>query len=613
MCGIAGVVNFNGLNEEHETLLYGACNAMQHRGPDNEGFYISEKFAFGQRRLSIIDLSTSANQPMACDKDEVVLSFNGEIYNHAEIRKELEGKYPFRTDHSDTEALLYAYKEWGIDCVKRLTGMFAISVFDKRTETLYLVRDRIGQKPLYYYQDAGEFFFSSEIHAMFDADVCEKEIRPESIYHYLTFLTVNAPYTFFKDVYKLEAGKFMKITAGGIEHGTYWDISEHLSKVSGDSESEATEISEQLLNKSMEYRNISDAPVALALSGGLDSSLNLYYSQKYNDSITAINLDFKGEASFNESPVAQAYCDELGIKLHRHVVDESEFIDLIPEYLSIQKDQPLGDPNFVLMYLLSRICREQNNKVLLVGEGGDEIGGYPKYLAFNKERKRLERIPGFGKNWLSRTGNFKFNKFDLFHEGRIVSHAHVHGFTEAQKKQMWKGETFNSYGILRDIMDEIPKDIEDNYLRSVVNLEYKLRLPELILARIDYPSMAASVEARSPFADHKLIEYAASLPFSVKMKDGEAKHILKMIARDKLPEYVLNHPKVGFGKMLNDFLNNRLPNWFREEVLEADSPLFEYLDKKEVQRFFDFAVQQGRMKFQIWMLYALHKWLEEVR
>lgn len=613
MCGIAGVVNFNGLNEEHETLLFGACNAMQHRGPDNEGFYISDKFAFGQRRLSIIDLSSTANQPMACEDDEVILSFNGEIYNHADIRKELEGKYNFKTDHSDTEALLYAFKEWGIDCVKKLTGMFAISVYDKRTDTLYLVRDRIGQKPLYYYHDNDDFYFSSEINAFFEAEICTKEIRSESIYHYLTFLTVDAPYTFFKDIYKLEAGKYIKISPSGIEHGTYWDISEHLRNVSKDPVEEATTRTEQLLSKSMEYRNISDAPVALALSGGLDSSLNLYYSKQYNDKITAINLDFEGEASFNESPVAQAYCDELGVKLHRHVVDESEFIELIPEYLSIQKDQPLGDPNFVLMYLLSRICREQNNKVLLVGEGGDEIGGYPKYLAFDQERKRLERIPGFGKRWLSRSGNFKFNKFDLFHKGKVISHAHVHGFTEAQKKRMWKGEHYNSYAIIQRIMDEIPAETEDSYLRSVVNLEYKLRLPELILARIDYPSMAASVEARSPFADHKLIEYAASLPFSVKMKGGEPKHLLKKIAKDKLPDYVLNHPKVGFGKMLNDFLNERLPGWFETEVLGTDSPLFEYLEKKEVERFFNYAMKQKRMKYQIWMLYALHKWLEEVR
>ncbi|MCB9244830.1 MAG: asparagine synthase (glutamine-hydrolyzing) [Flavobacteriales bacterium] len=609
MCGIAGIVGFEGLPANSREELQRMCDALKHRGPDNEGIYLNNFAAFGQRRLSIIDLSEQANQPMLCNKGEVLLNFNGEIYNHAELRKELESKYEFRTDHSDTEALLYAYKEWGMGCIEKLTGMFAISIFDSRNQSLYLVRDRIGQKPLYYTHRSGRFYFSSEIQAFFEAGVCTRSIRADSVYHYLTMLTVPAPDTFFEGIHKLEAGHYLEISRAGMRKHAYWDISKFLNKSSRISEEEAIEKTEFLLERSMRYRNISDAPVALAVSGGLDSSLNVYYSSKINPDIRAINLDFEGEAEFNESSIARRFCEEIGIPFSGNLVSKALFSETITRYLSIQKDQPLGDPNFVLMYLISGICRKEGAKVLLVGEGGDEIGGYPKYLQFDKERKRLERLPGFVNRLFQNSGSYAVNKYDLFESGGIISHAHVHGFTEAQKRRLWKGPETNSYGILKKYMNEISTDTSDRYLRAVLNLEYKLRLPELILARIDYPSMAASIEARSPFADHKLIEFSAGLPFDLKMKNGSAKYLLKKVARDKLPNYVLDHPKVGFGKMLNGFFSGEFPGWFREEVLQSESPVSHYLDKAELERFYNYSERTGRMRFQIWVLYALHKWL----
>jgi len=610
MCGIAGIVNFSGLASETETQLKSMCNALRHRGPDNEGFFHSNNIAFGQRRLSIIDLSSVADQPMVCEKGEVIVNFNGEIFNHAEIRKQLEHKYNFKTSHSDTEALLYAYKEWGIDCVKKFVGMFAIAIYDKRSECLYLVRDRIGQKPLYYLRQGDNIFFSSEINAFFEAGVLDKKIRKESIYHYLSLLTVNAPNTFFEGVNKLEAGCYIRFDKEGQKQSAYWNISDHLNRVVRTSEAESIGRTEFLLEESMRYRNISDAPVSLALSGGLDSSLNLHYSAQINNQISAINIDFEGEQNFNESSVAQAFCKELNIPLFKHTVTEQQFIDTIPLYLDIQRDQPLGDPNFVLMFMLSNLCRQNGSKVLLVGEGGDEIGGYPKYLTNSREYQKIAKLPRVAQRLIRSSNNFRVNKFDIFHEGSPISRAHVHGFTEAQKRGMWLGNPYNSYEILQSYMAEIDPKVDDNYLRSVLNLEYKLRLPELILARIDYPSMAASIEARSPFADHNLIEFSAGLPFDLKMKNGRAKHILKEIAKNKLPDYVLNHPKVGFGQLLSDFLNNKLPLWFENEVLKKESPLDAYLNKNELSKMFKFAVDNNRMKYQIWMLYALHKWLE---
>lgn len=610
MCGIAGIIDFNGLTEESRLELKSMTNRISHRGPDNEGVYFSNHVCFGHRRLSIIDLSDTANQPMTDLDGNIVVCFNGEIFNHAEIRKELEKKHQFKTDHSDTEVIVYAYKEWGIDCLSRFTGQFAIALYDLNTREVFFARDRIGQKPIYYTNTPKGLYFASEASALFEVPHITKEISSEAVYDYLTFLTTKAPKTFYKDIYKVEAGTYLKFTSAGSESHQYWNVADYLNKVSNDSEDKAVSLTEELLDKSMFYRNVSDAPISFALSGGLDSSLNLYYSKKINSNIQAINIAYETDNPYNEDRIAKRFCEDENLPISSITVNSDVLEKSLVDYLNTQVDVPIGDPNSVLMFLLSKKSRELGRNVLMVGEGGDEIGGYPKYLKHAGRQRLLSKAP-----WLFKTvfnnGIYDLKKLDLYWKNNVVSGAHIHGFTESEKRQFWTGGSErNSFEVLWSTMTEVNTGTSDEYLRRIINLEYKLRLPEMILARIDYPSMASSIEARSPFVDHKLIEYSCTLPFDLKMKNGQAKYLIRKLASNKLPDYILNAPKVGFGQLLTPFLNTTLPTWFKNEIVDSvNAPIKSYVDTGFLDGIYQNHLKTQRHGFKMWVLYALNRWL----
>lgn len=610
MCGIAGIINFNGLPPERRENLWQMTKALEHRGPDHQEVFLDDYVGLGHRRLAIIDLSPEANQPMFTKDRDLAVIFNGEIYNHAEIRKELEDKHPFRTSHSDTEVILYAYKEWGISCVEKFTGMFALALYDIPAKKVFLIRDRIGQKAINYAFNGGELLFASEIHALEKSGLVQNQISQEAIYHYLTFLTAPAGASFYSNVSKVKAGHITEVSATGIKSWCYWNISDSLNTVSHDDEETALNRTEHLLERSMYYRNVADVPVSLALSGGIDSSLNAYYSNKINPDLTAINISFSGEGAFNEGEQARRYCEELGIPFYPHNINADDLKEIIREYLNIQSDVPNGDPNAVLMYRLSRLSRDMKRIVLLVGEGGDEIGGYPKYLKHFERFKWYTKAPSLFKLAFNQPF-FDLRKMDVFHGRQIISHAHVHGFTETEKWSIWNGERgHNSYEVLWDTMKDVDVKTDDLFLRRILNLEYKLRLPEMILARIDYPSTAASIEARSPFADHTLIEYSCTLPFDLKMKNGEAKYLLKKIARQKLPSFLMDQKKIGFGQLLSPFLTDTLPVWFRDDILkDANAPILQYVNGRFLRNLYDAHLSRKNLGFKMWVLYALNTWL----
>lgn len=610
MCGISGIINFNGLHAESQNEIRKITSALAHRGPDNEDFFSSPMVCFGHRRLSIIDLSEDANQPMQADSGNVIITFNGEIFNHEEIRNLLSSKYKFETDHSDTEVILHAYKEWGIDCIKRFTGQFAFAIYDKERQEVFLARDRIGQKPLYYSENENGLYFASEINALFKSGCFKKSINPNAVYDYLTYLTIKAPETFFNGISKLEPGHYIHITQDKIETFKYWDIADSLNTVSTDTEEKATLATEDLLEKSMKYRNVSDGPISFALSGGLDSSLNIYYSKKINPDLHAINISYETDNQFNEDKIAKRFCSEEDIPFTSKKINSTILEDSIQEYLKIQYDVPIGDPNSVLMFILSNISKELKRNVLMVGEGGDEIGGYPKYLKHHKRYNLLKNTPNIFKK-IFNNPFYDLRKLDLIQQGKIVSGAHVHGFTESEKLRFWNGDKVrSSYNILLETMDEIQTGTDDEFLRKILNLEYKIRLPEMILSRIDYPAMAASIEARSPFVDHKLIEYSCTLPFDVKMKSGVAKHIIKSIAGKKLPSYILKAPKVGFGQLLTPFLNDTLPIWYKTQIIDTkDAPIKEFVDSNFLNSIYKKIKKGKNVGFKMWVLFALNYWL----
>ncbi|VAW17562.1 Asparagine synthetase [glutamine-hydrolyzing] [hydrothermal vent metagenome] len=604
MCGISGIIAYNTINQKDEEVLVNMRSAIIHRGPDHQGLWKDSSVVFGHNRLSIIDLSDQANQPMVSADEDVIICFNGEIYNHAEIKEELVGLQKFRTDHSDTEVIINACKEWGLEkALGKFKGMFAFALYDKNKQTTYLVRDRMGKKPLYFSQVNGKLFFSSEIKALLECEDIDKTINEESVYHYLSFLTVNAPNTFYTHISKLEAGTYLTYSKEGLSKKAYWNVADAINVRSNDSYETAVDTIKEKLLRSMKYRNVSDVPIAVALSGGVDSSLNLLFSTKNNPNINAINLEYETQHEFNESENAKRFSEELKVEYTQLEIDQEKFESELLALCDIQRDMPFGDPNSVLLYYISKEARKNKSKILLVGEGGDELGGYPVYKTMLKEYRFLQKTPSFLRPLLKYVPLKK--RFDFFYKGKVVSRRQVHGFTEYEKKKFWKGKPYNSYKILYDLMQEIKGS---DFLRKVLNIEYKLRLPELILARVDYPTMAASVEARSPYMDYELIEYCASLPYDLKMKNG-AKSMIKDVAKEFLPDYITKGKKVGFGMLLHPFLTGSLPTMFRKEIVEVeDAPVKKYIEESFLKKLIG-QNANPKIGYRLWIIYSLNKWL----
>jgi len=486
------------------------------------------------------------------------------------------------------------------------------NISDKVKEKVFLVRDRFEKKPFYITTINDTLYFSSENQAFFKSELLKKEFNDEAIYDYLTFLTVPAPKTFFKNVQKIEVGHYYEVSSKGMQKHKYWDIADFLNQENSCTFDEAKENSEKLLDDAMKYRNVADVPISIALSGGFDSSLNLFYTkQNREDEISTINITYEETSDFDESVLAEKYSKDQDVKYISKRISQKDFVEWIDEYLSISKDIPTGDPNTALMYGISKIARENGFKVLLVGEGGDEIGGYPIYTKLVKLDKILKFIPDWFINILLRIPlpNKIKKKIHSLLENPAYARKFIFGFLEAQKGKFWKkSKSYNSYKILKTLSDEINDKFKDSFLRKLLNVEYKLRLAELLLPRVDYPSMAASIEARSPFMDHKLVEYSATLPWDVKMKDG-AKTIIKEIAKDKLPQYIVNAPKVGFGMLLNPFLKETVPIWFKNDILDKKSPIKEYIEDEFLIDIYNKHNQSKNYGYQLWILYSLNIWM----
>ena len=616
MCGIAGIVTTTILSGEDETLVERMLSRLVHRGPDAQGVWSDEKAVLGHRRLSIVDLADNSNQPMWDDEGQIGIVFNGEIYNHAELRRTLISEFSFRTDHSDTETLLYAYKKWGSACLERLVGMFAIAIYDRRTQELLLVRDRFGKKPLFYCQKGPRLYFASESGAL-RASVCpEASVDDQAVYDYLTYLTVAAPRSFFAGIQKLEAGTLLRFNASGLSKHRYWNIANFLNQEIEVGFDEAVATTGELLEASMRHRNVSDVPVAVALSAGLDSSLNLHYSSFMKQSqLSAINVAFQNSTAFDESVVARRYADELDVPFESIRISETDYLKWIEEYFESQSDAPIGDPNSPLLFGISRLAAQQGAKVLLVGEGGDEIGGYPVYPRLARYDRLISKVPELLLKMARgvHPGDRLTRELDLVLTGGTVARRFFMGFAEMEKATFWcGGQVTNSLDHVRSLATEINDGPRDVYLRRVLNIEYKLRLAELLLPRVDYPSMAASVEARSPFMDHKLIEYSAQLPFELKMRFG-AKSLLRGVAKDKLPGYLMSQEKVGFGQLLKPFLERDLPVMFQDRVVGVgDAPIKSYVAAGFLKKMLERQKLRADVGFRMWVLFALNEWLVKV-
>jgi asparagine synthase (glutamine-hydrolysing) len=605
MCGIVGVIAF-----EHSSLrlsrpyITRMRDTMIHRGPDGGGAWVSEdgKLALGHRRLSIIDLSEAADQPMSNADGSLTLVFNGEIYNHAEIRAELNslGNFRWKTDHSDTEVILHAFEQWGIDCLGKFRGMFAFGLWDARRRELWLVRDRIGIKPLYYSAHHGRLTFASEIKALLQDPEQERAVDEESFYHFLSFLTTPAPKTLFKGIHKLPGGTWLRVRLdGSIEERRYWDVLTRTQPLLKESEEDIAERIREELRTAVQLRKVSDVPVGVFLSGGIDSSVNAaLFSEGASTPVQtfSIGYDDNYKSYPSELPYARKMAEFVGADHHERLLTQQDLIDFLPEMVRLQ-DEPIADPVCVPVYYVSKLARDNGVIVCQVGEGADELFcGYPMWRLKLQLQKYGNVAPTLVKKAglaaLSMAGHGASHPYEWLRrsaEDMPVFWGGAESFTEAEKQRLLSPRLrtqlrgLSSWDALSPIHDRFMANAwETSALPWMTYLDLNLRLPELLLMRVDKMSMGVSLEARVPFLDHKFVELAMSIPESVKTRGGNLKYILKKAVRGLIPDELIDRKKQGFGVPVHEWFADRLGSFAREE-LDRFCQETDFLDPVEVK------------------------------
>jgi len=627
MCGIVGIFNFQKKSKVNEPLLVKMRDEMIHRGPDDCGLWISDDGFTGlaHRRLSIIDLSYSAAQPM-CNEDKTIwVVFNGEIYNHAEIRIELVKKgHRFKTDHSDTEVIVHGFEEWGIDCLQKFRGMFAIGIWDDSKKELWLIRDRIGVKPLYYTINNGSFIFASEIKSLLTDRNIKREVNEEAFYHYLSFLTTPSPQTMFENIKKLSAGHYLRIDSrGDIKINCYWDVLDFTSPLSDVSEACIAERLIDELRVSVKYRAISDVPVGIFLSGGIDSSVNAaLFSEGRLDTVNTFTIGYEGEnpSCLNEFAYARKMAKIIGANHHEKILGVDEFIDFLNK-LVFHQDEPIADPVCFPIFHVSKLAKENGVTVCQVGEGSDELFmGYPGWLTALKLYKLNSLpVPNFikkaGLSFLKLSGRRESYSYEWLRravERLPIFWGGAEAFFEPEKKLLISEKlrknfkNFSSFEAIKPIFNSFnEKSWSKTPLCWMSYLDLKLRLPELLLMRVDKMSMAVSLEARVPFLDHKFVEFAMSIPEEIKSGGHELKHILKKAVKGLIPDEIIYRSKQGFGVPIYEWFSERLGVFAREKIVSFANRT-DFFDKKYLQ-----VLLESDNAKKIWYVLNFALWYEE--
>ena len=644
MCGICGIWEYGATEGRADlSLVESMRDEMRHRGPDDEGSLLVDqgRGGLGFRRLSIIDLSQAGNQPMHGCTDRVWLVFNGEIYNHARLREGLEKRGHLYTSLTDSETILHLYEERGLDFVNELEGDFAIALWDAEREQLVVARDRIGVKPLYFYHQAARFIFASEIKAILRHPAVTPEIDEESLYHYLTFLTTPAPRTLFRDIQKLPAGHLLVVKRdGSIELKQYWDAlpPETLPKnlpgdIAARTETEHEEEILGLLRDSIRKRMMSDVPFGVFLSGGVDSSANVaLMSELMSQPVRTYTVGFDDSEELNELDTARAVARRFGADHHEVIINRQDMQKFLPD-LVFHQDEPLADPVCVPLYYVSKLARETGTIVVQVGEGADEIfAGYDwfrKYLGINERFWRhAERLPASLRHSLTSMAKplmeGSFNKRtaielvrrlgageSLFWGGAIV-------FDEDFKRRVLSSEMsaradgLSSYDAVSKHLEHIAQVRPDSdFAARMIYLELKLRLPELLLMRVDKMTMATSVEARVPFLDHHLVEYAMSIPVALKIKGTSGKHILKRALEKVLPSDLLHRPKRGFGAPIREWFRGASGEMLGGLIMNSSIRRRDLFDYAFIARLLDEHRRGARdWSFHLWALLNVSLWYD---
>lgn len=592
MCGIAGVAS---LNENHvrEDILHRMARVLEHRGPDDEGFYLSKennpasklKVGLGHKRLSVIDIDTG-HQPMTNADKSLWIVYNGEVYNFQEIREDLiKKKYRFYT-RSDTEVILRLYEEKGIDCLNDLRGMFSFCIWDAKNEKLFLARDRVGQKPLFYYFKNGKFIFGSEIKAILEHDDVARRVDPDSLDDYLAYGYVPPPGTMFKDIRQLPPAHYLIFDGRETKIKKYWQLKydNKLSISLADSEERLYE----LLGEATKLRLISDVPLGVFLSGGVDSSCIVALMSKFSSGkVKTFSIGFK-ESDFNELRYAKAISERFGTE-HKELIVQPKALEILPK-IAWHYDQPFGDSSCIPTYYVSKMTREFVT-VALNGDGGDEsFAGYHRYKGM-KFAQSVSNLPA----WLLRAFYRVVEALGktFIPESKSVNINHARRFFEPLMKKMGYRDTYMAwlnYFTLEDKAELYSRRIQDmvrdrdagmylgNIIREsdakdivekIMNADVMSYLPEDLLVKVDRATMANSLEARSPFLDHKVMEFAASLPLKYKLNGSQTKYVLKKAFAKEIPPSFLNRKKKGFGVPVGRWFSGELSDFVRDMLLST--------------------------------------------
>jgi asparagine synthase (glutamine-hydrolysing) len=619
MCGIAGFINTQAKpGAEREALLDAMCRIITHRGPDEQGMMVDDHAALGMRRLSIIDLKTG-QQPIYDESGNLVIVFNGEIYNYREVKAELETRgHRFKTN-SDTETIVHAYEEFGADCLQHLRGMFAFAIWNKARKELFIARDRVGKKPLYYsVLDDGELVFGSELKVLLTHGGVKREIDLGALDAYLSFGYIPDPMCIFKNVQKLGAGHYLIWRDGKVETHGYWDF-EYKENTGSKKEEDYVEELRELIKDAVNVRLISEVPLGAFLSGGVDSSAIVGNMARLSDQpVKTFSIGFN-EDSFNELKYARVTAEHFGTEHHEFIVTP-DLCDIVDE-LVWHFDEPFADSSALPTYMVSKMAREYVT-VVLSGDGGDELfGGYTRYVT-DKKRAGLAQLPKAiragllqpvsrmlphnapGKNYLY---NVSLDPVDRYIDN--ISHfsaRHKKSLYSAGLKQNMNGSSNAGEELFRRFASGVETG---EAIDKLLYLDSKTYLPGDILTKVDRMSMAASLEARVPLLDHKLIEFVTRIPAELKLNGLETKYIFKRAMQGLVPESILHRPKQGFGVPINEWINLQLRERIREDLLEKRTLDRGYFEPGYIKLLLD---EHGRGRrdhsHSLWILWMLELW-----
>lgn len=622
MCGIAGYYSIK--NTFSEAELHEMTEAIAHRGPNAFGYFTHAHVGLGHRRLSIIDLSDNANQPMHSNDNRYVIVYNGEVYNYREIAAEIRQgiAFNFKTS-SDTEIILEAFAKYGPDFVHKLNGMFAIAIYDKIKEELFIFRDRVGIKPIYYFWDGENFAFASELKSLTKLKSVPLEINNNAIYKFLHMGFVPAPLSIYKSIKKLESGTWLKISKNRLEQTRYWSINESVSEKIISNEKEALVKLSDLLMSSVQYQIKSDVPFGVFLSGGIDSSLITANAVNLSGvKVNTFSIGFE-ENKFNESVYAKSVANYLNTNHHEFIVSYKDAMELIDTLFNVY-DEPFADPSAIPTMLVSKLAKKHVT-VTLSGEGGDEL--FHGYGAYQWARRLNNPIIKLFKNQIANTlaRTNKYNRHAEYFRYPSTALQYSHTLSQEQyyftlkdldslltssfleEKETRTTQYLNAFGIE---INHLKRHLKPMEKQAIFDLNFYLQ--DDLLTKVDRASMNYSLETRVPYLDHRIIEFALNLSPNLKYRNHTTKYLLKEILYQYVPKKYFDRPKQGFAIPLEKWLKNELRFLIEENlsktVVEKYNIInYEYLEKIK-KLFYE---GQDHYYSKLWQLIILHKWLKK--